>query len=61
VHPVVVMAGLHAPLSHVNPVAHGAASQLARHCPSAQIFPLSHSLENLQVLLGAVHRPATQA
>jgi hypothetical protein len=45
----------------VNPAAHGAASQLARHWPSAQTFPLEHSLENLQVFVGEVHDPATQA
>jgi len=52
---------LHTVLSQVKPVAHGAAAQLARHWPSAQTFPLSHSLENLQVLEGAVQEPATHA
>jgi hypothetical protein len=48
-------------LSQVKPVAHGVAAQLVRHWPSAQTFPLSHSLENLHVLAGAVHAPATHA
>jgi hypothetical protein len=46
-------------LLQVNPVAHGFASQLSRHWPAAQIFPVSHSLENLQVFEGEVHDPAT--
>jgi hypothetical protein len=53
--------GLHTVLSHVNPVAHGAVSQLVRHWPSAQTFPLSHSLENLHASLGALHEPPTHA
>jgi hypothetical protein len=53
--------GLQTVLSHVKPAAHGVVSQLARHWPSAQTFPASHSLENLHVLLGEVHDPATQA
>jgi hypothetical protein len=53
--------GSHAPFVHVKPAAQGVVSQLPRHCPSAQTFPLSHSLENLQVFAGAVHDPATQA
>jgi hypothetical protein len=47
-------------LVQVKPAAHGVASQLVRHRPSAQIFPLSHSLENLHVLLGEVHDPEAQ-
>jgi len=54
-------AGSHAPLAHVKPAAQGVASQLDRHCPSAQIFPASHSLENLQVFAAAVHAPETHA
>jgi hypothetical protein len=53
--------GWQAPLSHVKPVAHGAVSQLPRHRPSAQIFPFSHSLENLQAFWGAVHEPPMHA
>ena len=52
---------MHTVLSQVKPAAHGAAAQLARHWPSAQTLPLSHSLENLQVFEGAVHEPATHA
>jgi len=48
-------------LSHVKPAAHGVDSQLTRHWPSAQTFPVSHSLENLHVLTGEVHEPATHA
>ena len=51
--------GSQAPFEHVKPVAQGAVSQLTRHWPAAQIFPLSHSLENLHVFAGAVHEPAT--
>jgi hypothetical protein len=53
--------GSHAPFVQVKPAAHGAASQLERHWPSAQIFPASHSLENLQVFFASVQEPATQA
>jgi hypothetical protein len=48
-------------LSHVKPSAQGAVAQLTRHWPSAQTFPLSHSLENLHVLVGEVHDPPTHA
>jgi hypothetical protein len=59
VHPVPGV-GWQAPLVHVKPVAQGAASQLARHWPSEQSFPLSHSLENLHVFAGEVHDPEEQ-
>lgn len=49
--------GWQTPLSQRKPVAHGAASQLARHWPSAHTFPASHSLENLHVFVGEVHDP----
>jgi hypothetical protein len=45
----------------VKPAAHGVVPQLARHCPLSQILPSPHSLENLHVLLGEVHEPATHA
>lgn len=50
--------GLHTPFSHVKPSLHGAASQLARHWPSAQTLPSAHSLEYVHVFSGAVHAPA---
>jgi hypothetical protein len=53
--------GLHTPFSHVKPLLHGAVSQLARHSPSAQTFPASHSLENLHAFCCDVHDPPTQA
>src|SRR5262245_37918250 len=52
--------GWQAPFSHVKPSAHGSASQLARHCPSAQTFPTSHSLEYTQATSFDLHVPATQ-
>lgn len=45
----------------MKPAAQGVVSQLARHWPSAQTFPVSHSLENLHVFVGEVHDPATHA
>jgi hypothetical protein len=59
VHTVPPGVGSQTPFAQVKPVAQGAASQLARHCPSAHTFPVSHSLENLHVFVGEVHDPAT--
>src|SRR5690349_13914056 len=49
--------GLQTPFSQLKPEAHGAASQLVRHCPSAQTLLSGHSLEYLHVFSGAVHAP----
>jgi hypothetical protein len=53
--------GLHTPLSHVKPSPQDAASQLARHWPSAHTFPSPHSLEYLHVFFASVQVPDTQA
>jgi hypothetical protein len=52
--------GLHTPLSQEKPSPHGLASQLVRHCPSAQILLPPHSLEYLHAFWAAVQAPATQ-
>jgi hypothetical protein len=56
-----VALGLQTPFSHEKPVAQEVVSQLARHWPSAQIFPSPHSLEYLHAFCASVHAPATHA
>ena len=53
-----VGSGSQTPLVHVRPGPQGGeALHVFTHCPLAHASPLLHSLENLQVLPGAVHTP----